>query len=62
MRDGIEASFEIETVPQDYVQETRVGFWFLGALTWEKQVVEVALKDWCSVTRPCITWYGRKRR
>ena len=45
MRDGIEASFTIETTPHDYVQETRIGFWFLGTLTWEKRVVEVALKD-----------------
>ncbi|MFI4967915.1 MAG: class I SAM-dependent methyltransferase [Gammaproteobacteria bacterium] len=49
MRDGIEASLEasleIGAPAHDYVQETRVGFWFLGTLTWEKQVVEVALKD-----------------
>jgi ubiquinone/menaquinone biosynthesis C-methylase UbiE len=45
MRDGIEANFTIEALAQDYVQETRIGFWFLGTYTWEKQVVEVALKD-----------------
>ncbi|HEX4300467.1 MAG TPA: methyltransferase domain-containing protein [Gammaproteobacteria bacterium] len=43
MRDGSIAWASLK--PQDYVQETRVGFWFLGTLTWEKQVVEVALKD-----------------
>lgn len=31
--------------PHDYVEESRVGFWFLGTLTWEKRVVEVALAD-----------------
>ena len=31
--------------PKDYVEESRVGFWFLGTLTWEKRVVEVALAD-----------------
>jgi ubiquinone/menaquinone biosynthesis C-methylase UbiE len=31
--------------PQDYVEESRVGFWFLGTLTWEKRVVNVALED-----------------
>ncbi|HEY4127117.1 MAG TPA: methyltransferase domain-containing protein [Gammaproteobacteria bacterium] len=30
---------------QDYVEESRIGFWFLGTLTWEKQVVKVALAD-----------------
>lgn len=45
MRDGIEASLTVAAPVRDYVQETRVGFWFLGTLTWEKQVVEVALKD-----------------
>lgn len=30
---------------RDYVQESRFGFWFLGTLTWEKRVVEVALDD-----------------
>ncbi|HEY1772556.1 MAG TPA: methyltransferase domain-containing protein [Gammaproteobacteria bacterium] len=45
MRDGIEAGFTLEAPARDYVHETRIGFWFLGTLTWEKQVVEVALKD-----------------
>ncbi|HEY3645627.1 MAG TPA: class I SAM-dependent methyltransferase [Gammaproteobacteria bacterium] len=31
--------------PKDYVEESRVGFWFLGTFTWEKRVVEVALTD-----------------
>ncbi|HSN18867.1 MAG TPA: class I SAM-dependent methyltransferase [Gammaproteobacteria bacterium] len=31
--------------PKDYVEESGVGFWFLGTLTWEKRVVEVALAD-----------------
>jgi ubiquinone/menaquinone biosynthesis C-methylase UbiE len=31
--------------PKDYVEESRIGFWFLGTFTWEKRVVEVALKD-----------------
>lgn len=31
--------------PKDYVEESRIGFWFLGTLTWEKRVVEVALAD-----------------
>ena len=31
--------------PKDYVEESRVGFWFLGTLTWEKRVVNVALDD-----------------
>jgi len=31
--------------PKDYVEESRIGFWFLGSLTWEKRVVEVALAD-----------------
>ena len=31
--------------PSDYVEESRIGFWFLGTLTWEKRVVEVALAD-----------------
>ena len=31
--------------PHDYVEESRVGFWFLGTRTWEKRVVEVALAD-----------------
>jgi ubiquinone/menaquinone biosynthesis C-methylase UbiE len=30
---------------KDYVEESRIGFWFLGTLTWEKQVVKVALAD-----------------
>lgn len=29
----------------DYVHESRFGLWFLGTLTWEKRVVEVALDD-----------------
>ena len=31
--------------PKDYVEESRIGFWFLGTFTWEKRVVEVALAD-----------------
>ena len=31
--------------PMDYVEESRVGFWFLGTPTWEKRVVNVALDD-----------------
>lgn len=31
--------------PGDYVHESRFGFWFLGTLTWETRVVEVALED-----------------
>ena len=31
--------------PLDYVEESRIGFWFLGTLTWEKRVVKVALAD-----------------
>ncbi len=27
------------------MHESRFGFWFLGTLTWEKRVVEVALED-----------------
>lgn len=29
----------------DYVPETRFGFWFLGTDTWQRHVVEVALKN-----------------
>lgn len=31
--------------PKDYVEETRIGFWFLGTFTWKRHVVERALKD-----------------
>lgn len=31
--------------PQDYVEESRIGFWFLGTHTWKLHVVERALKD-----------------
>lgn len=31
--------------PLDYVEETRIGFWFLGTFTWKHHVVERALKD-----------------
>ncbi len=36
---------EAAELPGDYVHESRFGFWFLGTLTWEKRVVEVALED-----------------
>jgi len=31
--------------PKDYVEESRIGFWFLGTHTWKRHVVERALKD-----------------
>jgi len=36
---------DVTELPGDYVHESRFGFWFLGTLTWEKRVVEVALED-----------------
>lgn len=43
MRDG--SIRRASSKPQDYVEESRIGFWFLGTFTWEKRVVEVALAD-----------------
>ena len=43
MRDG--NTHQASVKPEDYVEESRIGFWFLGTLTWEKRVVEVALAD-----------------
>ena len=43
MRDG--GIKRAGTKPLDYVEESRIGFWFLGTMTWEKRVVEVALAD-----------------
>ena len=39
------SAMDAARVPSDYVHESRFGFWFLGTLTWEKRVVEVALED-----------------
>lgn len=30
---------------RDYVEESRFGFWFLGTQTWERRVVNVAIRD-----------------
>jgi ubiquinone/menaquinone biosynthesis C-methylase UbiE len=35
----------VKIKPDDYVEESRVGFWFLGTFTWERRVVEAALTD-----------------
>lgn len=43
--------------PQDFVAETRIGFWFLGTLTWEKQVIEVALRDLMARMEPGVEHY-----